>query len=153
MLTNKAEVLAKDLIAKHLDSRWSFRWNDTERRELGMVNFKRRFVMLSRLLTLDEEPDVVEQVLLRQIAHALTDEKHSTEWKRVAKSIGVRDPNAKRVISKNLDIINPPKYVTVTNGKVVARHYTRPRDRRFASLKPGTRIMTFSQYQNELQTS
>jgi predicted SprT family Zn-dependent metalloprotease len=102
----KAELLAKELIRKHLQSRgsWQFKF-DRAKRRFGSCRFNPRRVIyglavkypggvisLSRSLTELNSETEVKDTILHEIAHALCGpgKGHSQAWKKTARMIGCR---------------------------------------------------------------
>jgi len=66
-------------------------------RVLGRCKHSERVIELNRYWTMNAPVADVEQVILHEIAHALTPDaetSHGREWKAVARSIGVLRPKA-----------------------------------------------------------
>ncbi|MDY6778259.1 MAG: SprT-like domain-containing protein [Candidatus Nanohaloarchaea archaeon] len=71
------------------------------KRQAGTYNHDRKTIRISRFL-LDNHPDRVEQVLLHELGHAITMQRHGTDiephgskWQDTMQELGVDDPNAK----------------------------------------------------------
>lgn len=85
-------ALAERKLAEHLDPQvWSFGW-DNARRRAGLCNYTDRRISLSTYYAQVHSIDDSMQVLLHEIAHALTgkDAAHGKVWLNKAKSIGYR---------------------------------------------------------------
>lgn len=80
---------ADALIAMHLDSSWTFGFDNAKTRA-GQCNYTARRITVSRYLASRYEDDEIHQVLLHEVAHALAGAGagHGTRWKSVAASIG-----------------------------------------------------------------
>lgn len=83
---------AEALIAAHLPGGgWSFGF-DNARTRAGQCDFGRARITLSRHLAVRADGDTVEQVLLHEIAHALTGPRaaHNATWRATARRLGYR---------------------------------------------------------------
>lgn len=124
MKAYEAKQLAERLIATHLTG-WSFGWNN-RKRSFGLCNYSNRTIYLSAALLAAQSDKGVEQTLLHEIAHALTQGSgHGVLWKRTARSIGVVNPKS----HKQAD--NPegrPRYnwLLMLGDEIVAGYYRRP---------------------------
>ncbi|ARJ04577.1 hypothetical protein GCM10010988_33800 [Cnuibacter physcomitrellae] len=80
---------ADALIAMHLDSSWTFGFDNAKTRA-GQCNYTARRITVSRYLASRYEDDEIHQVLLHEVAHALAGAGagHGVRWKTVASSIG-----------------------------------------------------------------
>ena len=81
MNLNHAETIAKELISEHLDSSWSFQWNN-RKRAFGLCHYGRNTIELSRFLTEHETEEATRQTILHEIAHAIAGlhAGHGPEW-------------------------------------------------------------------------
>lgn len=88
---NDEEILARaaELVARHGLFAWKVRF-DNARRRAGCCYYDEQVISLSRVLLKNYPPDVVDEVILHEIAHALVGANHGHDqtWKRVAKRIG-----------------------------------------------------------------
>ena len=85
-----ARTLARELIALHGLSDWTFRF-DHARRRFGACCWSRRRISLSRVLTLLNGEDEVRDTILHEIAHALCPrDGHGAKWKAMCTAIGAR---------------------------------------------------------------
>lgn len=83
-----AQSAAKELISKHLDSSWTFQWNN-RKRAFGLCNYTDRTIELSRIMTANQSREQILDTILHECAHALTPGKgHGPEWKRMARQLG-----------------------------------------------------------------
>lgn len=80
---------AEALIALHLDSSWSFAFDNAKRRA-GACSFTAKRVSVSRYLAARYDDDTNHQTLLHEIAHALAGPTagHGPAWRRVARELG-----------------------------------------------------------------
>jgi predicted SprT family Zn-dependent metalloprotease len=80
---------AEALIALHLDSSWSFAFDNAKRRA-GACSFTAKRVSVSRDLAARFDDDTNHQTLLHEVAHALAGPAagHGPAWKRVARELG-----------------------------------------------------------------
>lgn len=93
MRLSDAETLARQLMSKHGLGHWEFKFDGGKRR-FGYCRYPHGgqpgVISLSRYLTELNVEAEVRNVILHEIAHALTPtgELHGPEWKRVAREIG-----------------------------------------------------------------
>ena len=80
---------ADALIALHLDSSWSFAFDNAKRRA-GLCDYTSKRISVSRYLAARYDDDTNHQTLLHEIAHALAgaDARHGPRWKAVARDLG-----------------------------------------------------------------
>lgn len=86
----RVRAWADALIALHLDpAEWSFGFDNAKRRA-GLCDFSRRRISVSRHLARLAEDDDIHQVLLHEVAHALTGPGtgHGPRWRSTAREIG-----------------------------------------------------------------
>jgi predicted SprT family Zn-dependent metalloprotease len=86
------EARALALMKQHLDvSRWAFGWDNAKRRA-GLCNYTESRITISKYLVMAHSVDESLQVVLHEIAHALSGKKegHGKNWLATAKSIGYR---------------------------------------------------------------
>lgn len=119
-----AHNLAQDLIYQHLDTSWSFAWNN-RKTAFGICSYSKREIQLSRVLTATETEDATEQTILHEIAHAICGAGHGHDrvWKAVARSIGVRRPATTRAFTGEAP---KPKYLLVAGDKVIRGYHRHP---------------------------
>lgn len=89
---NYVEARALALMKQHLDvSRWVFGWDNAKRRA-GLCNYTESKISISKYLVMAHSVDESLQVVLHEIAHALSGKKegHGKKWLATAKSIGYR---------------------------------------------------------------
>lgn len=89
MELQKAEKLAKKLMAEHLTMAWKFKFDNAIRR-FGCCSWRKWEISLSRhLVKLNSEIEV-KNIILHEIAHALVDIDihHGFLWKQKAIEIG-----------------------------------------------------------------
>lgn len=135
--TKKIEIedLAKRLIDKYLASRdggtWSFEWQ-LKRKQFGTCCYGPHTIQLSLVMMKGETMDAIEQTLRHEVAHALADPAagHGARWKRVARSIGVRDPKSRRSWTADESDRPEPKWVLVYRDEIISRYYRRPTAKR-----------------------
>jgi predicted SprT family Zn-dependent metalloprotease len=85
-----ASSLANTLMKEHgiIEKGWKFKFDNAKRR-FGVCKYTPKLISLSKPLTILNNESQVKDVILHEIAHALTPgEGHSMVWKRMAKSIG-----------------------------------------------------------------
>ncbi|MFE1645923.1 SprT-like domain-containing protein [Microbacterium sp. P01] len=80
---------AEALIAQHLDSSWSFAFDNAKRRA-GQCDYTRKRISVSRYLTARYDDDTNHQTLLHEVAHALAGAPaaHGPTWKAIARDLG-----------------------------------------------------------------
>ncbi|WP_417563802.1 SprT-like domain-containing protein [Microbacterium sp.] len=85
----KVRVWADALIDLHLDSSWSFGFDNAKRRA-GLCNYTTKRISVSRYLAARYDDDANHQTLLHEVAHALAGSAagHGPAWKRVARQLG-----------------------------------------------------------------
>ena len=88
---DRVRAIAEGLIARHLDTGWSFDF-DWAKRRAGLCNYTERRISLSRHFVASHNLEQATQVILHEIAHALAGSAagHGAQWKAVAKSLGYR---------------------------------------------------------------
>lgn len=125
MNLQEAETLAIELINKHLDGTWSFRWNRRQR-AFGLCHYGRNTIELSRVLTETETEYATRQTILHEIAHAIAGfhAGHGPEWKMVARRLGVENPKCKR--NATGDTKPNYKWAIKYNNEVIKGYFRRP---------------------------
>lgn len=84
----QAETLARELMAEHLDTTWTFKWSNGKG-VFGHCNNTRKQIALSKPLTELNNLYEVNNVILHEIAHALTPgHHHDNVWRLQAKALG-----------------------------------------------------------------
>ncbi|MFT2818295.1 SprT-like domain-containing protein [Leifsonia sp. A12D58] len=80
---------ADALIALHLDSTWSFGFDNAKKRA-GLCNFTAKHITVSRYLAARYDDDEIHQILLHEVAHALAGSRagHGPKWKSIAAGLG-----------------------------------------------------------------
>lgn len=80
---------AHALIDLHLDSSWSFGFDNAKTRA-GLCNYTEKRITVSRYLASRYEDDEIHQVLLHEVAHAIAGTRagHGPRWKAVAADLG-----------------------------------------------------------------
>lgn len=104
----RAEALARELMANYGLTAWSFGF-DSARRRLGACWLDRKRITLSRhFVNLNPEP-IVRDVILHEIAHALTPGKgHGPAFKRKAVELGC---NPASCMPSDEVVSSPPRVV------------------------------------------
>ena len=85
-------AMAENLMAQHLDtSVWSFGF-DSAKRRAGLCSYTDRHITISKYLVSIHSFDESRQVMLHEIAHALSGKRagHGKKWLETAKAIGYR---------------------------------------------------------------
>ena len=85
----RVRTWANALIALHLDSGWSFGFDNAKTRA-GLCNYTAKRITVSKYLAARYDDDEIHQVLLHEVAHALAGHAaaHGPVWKRVARDLG-----------------------------------------------------------------
>jgi hypothetical protein len=86
----RVRLRAEALMHAHLDTRtWVFAFDNAKTRA-GQCDFARRRITVSRYLAAKFSDDDVDQVLLHEIAHALSGARagHGPVWRRTARALG-----------------------------------------------------------------
>jgi len=96
----RVRVWAEALLRLHLDSSWSFGFDNATRRA-GLCNYTDRRITVSRHLAARFEDDEIHQILLHEVAHALAGPGtgHGPAWRAIARGLGYeggRSPTAHR---------------------------------------------------------
>lgn len=80
---------AEELIHAHLDTSWTFAFDNAKRRA-GACDYTRRRITVSRYLAARYDDETNRQTLLHEIAHALAGPRtgHGAAWKRTARALG-----------------------------------------------------------------
>ena len=80
---------AEALIAAHLDSSWTFAFDNAKRRA-GLCDYTHKRISVSRYLAARYDDDTNHQTLLHEVAHALAGAGagHGPRWKAVARELG-----------------------------------------------------------------
>ncbi len=80
---------ADALIVLHLDPSWTFGFDNAKKRA-GLCSFHTRRITVSRYLAARYDDDVVHQILLHEVAHALAGARagHGPRWKSIAVNLG-----------------------------------------------------------------
>lgn len=107
------EQFANDLIAKHLDRVWHFKWTN-EKTTWGTCDEGDWSIALSKLLfdVLIDKTNA-KKTIIHEVAHALAGckEGHNEKWKKAVRFLG--DPNPSRLASYPIDDQNHYKYVII----------------------------------------
>jgi predicted SprT family Zn-dependent metalloprotease len=89
MRLSDAEALAAELLEQHGLKHWRFRF-DNARTRFGSCHYTRSEITLSRRLTELNDPAMVREVLLHEIAHALTPgANHGPRWRRQCQALDI----------------------------------------------------------------
>lgn len=80
---------ANALIDLHLDSSWSFGFDNAKTRA-GLCNYTTKRITVSKYLAARYEDDEIHQVLLHEVAHAIAGTRagHGARWKTIAAELG-----------------------------------------------------------------
>ena len=109
----KAEDLLTDLMTRHglkaIDNHWEHGWDKAKSR-WGCCHYSDKKITLSKEFTLLNDEEIVKDVMLHEIAHALAPAgaHHGLQWKRKAIELGCK-PEA-----NNGNVIKPKSKYTGT---------------------------------------
>lgn len=104
----EARTLGLKLMGEYGLSHWGFGFDGAKRR-LGACWLGRKRITLSRHFVELNEPELVRDVILHEIAHALTPgDGHGAQFKRKAREIGC---SASASIDSGSVITSPPRFV------------------------------------------
>lgn len=118
---SRVTIWADALIALYLDpSVWSFGFDNAKKRA-GLCDHSRHRITVSRYLAARWEDDEIHQILLHEVAHAITGPRagHGPVWKRTADSLGYVGGTTHR--GETADEL-APWVGTCPNGHVFYRH-------------------------------
>ena len=123
MDTNDALALARELLDRHGLPDWDVRL-DHARRRAGSCRYAQRAITLSRHLIPLYEEDYVREVILHEVAHALTgpDHGHDAAWRATARRIG---SNGRRLVDPEAPKVPAPWRGVCPSGHVAER-FRRP---------------------------
>jgi len=135
MRLEQAQALAERLIKEHLPEGWTFYWTK-QTRGFGMCWHAPKRIGLSRHNTPHEADDAVEQTILHEIAHGIAGRAngHNREWKRVARSIGVKNPRATRARTCAPENAPTPVWVLIFGDEILIEYLRKPPTSTFESL-------------------
>ena len=85
----RVRTWANALIALHLDSGWTFGFDNAKTRA-GLCNYTAKRITVSKYLAARYEDDEIHQVLLHEVAHAMAGSRagHGERWKATAAELG-----------------------------------------------------------------
>lgn len=85
----RVRTWANALIDLHLDSSWSFGFDNAKTRA-GLCNYTTKRITVSKYLAARYEDDEIHQVLLHEVAHAIAGTRagHGARWKTIAAELG-----------------------------------------------------------------
>ena len=85
----RVRTWANALIALHLDSGWTFGFDNAKTRA-GLCNYTAKRITVSKYLAARYEDDEIHQVLLHEVAHAMAGTRagHGAQWRATAKELG-----------------------------------------------------------------
>lgn len=86
---DRVRTWADALIRLHLDTSWSFAF-DNARTRAGLCSYDKKRISVSRLLAARYDDDEIHQVLLHEVAHALAGAGagHGPRWKKISRDLG-----------------------------------------------------------------
>jgi predicted SprT family Zn-dependent metalloprotease len=112
---------AEDLIGVHLDTdKWSFAF-DSAKKRLGECKWETNEISLSRYFVDLHSLDEIRQVLLHEVAHALSGPNagHNKKWKDTATRIGYRH---EKISGEEIGNATAKFVGTCPNGHKAFRH-------------------------------
>lgn len=121
MELDRVETLAHELMGTHgLLPKWSFAFDHAKRRA-GACKHQTRTISVSRHLMALYPEELVREVLLHEIAHAIVGAKHAHDavWKRTAIAIG---SNGKAKLPTTAPQAQAPWIGRCPNGHEYTRH-------------------------------
>ena len=85
----RVRTWANALIALHLDSGWTFGFDNAKTRA-GLCTYTAKRITVSKYLAARYEDDEIHQVLLHEVAHAMAGTRagHGAQWRATAKELG-----------------------------------------------------------------
>jgi predicted SprT family Zn-dependent metalloprotease len=85
----RVRIWANALIALHLESGWTFGFDNAKTRA-GLCNYTAKRITVSKYLAARYDDDEIHQVLLHEVAHAVAGTKagHGAQWRSTAKELG-----------------------------------------------------------------
>lgn len=129
---HEADALARALMAEHgLASSWTFAFDNATRR-LGQCDSTTRQITMSRHFASEADQEQVRDLILHEIAHALTPgAKHGLLWKAVAQRIGAtplacaENPfsQSDTEVAKRLASVEGKPYVRVNHPRHTGKRY------------------------------
>lgn len=159
-----AQALAERLIKEHLPEGWTFIWTK-QTRGFGKCWTRSERIGLSKANTPHETDEAVEQTLLHEIAHGIAGEKHGhdREWKRIARSIGVKNPKATRARTCAPENAPTPTWVLLFGEDILIEYLRKPPTGTFETLhrrqmegRPETlgklQLVSYTDYQRGVRT-
>jgi predicted SprT family Zn-dependent metalloprotease len=86
---DRVRTWANALIALHLDTGWTFGFDNAKTRA-GLCNYTAKRITVSKYLAARYDDDEIHQVLLHEVAHAMAGTKagHGAQWRSTAKELG-----------------------------------------------------------------
>jgi predicted SprT family Zn-dependent metalloprotease len=86
---DRVRLWANALIALHLDSGWSFGFDNAKTRA-GLCNYTAKRITVSKYLAARYDDDEIHQVLLHEVAHAMAGTRagHGPKWRATARELG-----------------------------------------------------------------
>lgn len=125
ILVAKGFEHARSVLGVDLDE-WSFEFNNS-RRCLGVCNYSKKTIYLSRAFTEVNTPEMVWDTIIHEIAHAVCPgAKHGPIWVNTYRQLGGKNGTKARAgVDTNLV---EPKWVVVdpTTNKIVSRYQRKP---------------------------
>lgn len=88
MKIQDASRLARQLLDRHGLPGWRISWNWRWKWQGGSCDRVHHVIKLARKVVLVNNEAGVRELILHEIAHALTDGGHNVQWRKVARAIG-----------------------------------------------------------------
>lgn len=130
MNTTEAATLARRLMNEHGLRDWTFQY-DRSKRRFGQCRYSSKEIGLSPALTYKNTEEIVKDVILHEIAHALVGPdvpSHGDEWQAKCVEIGAR-PQA-RYDTKEVEGVQPNYYLTCLNCGLETPRFRKTNKRR-----------------------
>lgn len=133
---------------------WRFEFSNTKR-QIGVCEYRSKTIKLSQRWAEVLEDAEIKDVILHEIAHALTphDPPHGKAWQAVCRRIGAKPERVWRGKS-----LIPPSYVAVVGGEITQEFHRKPSQKIISAFQRGKRwytgykghpvkIMSYEEYQ------
>lgn len=115
-----------------IEENWTFVWDNKAVRRYGQCRYRQREIGVTKKLALINTIEESKDVVLHEIAHALTGRGHGHDhvWKRMCRKVGARPERCYKSKDRggNVNTIKG-KYMLINKdtGKVYRHYYRKPR--------------------------
>lgn len=129
--------------AKHLKTHWHFKF-DSAKRRLGCCDYTRKTISLSRHyveLNYKENPQIIRNTILHEIAHALQYEEgsktgHNSRFYELCRQIGATPSRC--CSDRNLNRVpHSYEYYIISTGEVTGHVHRKPSRKKIKYIKQG----------------